>query len=280
MATNLQVQNNISSTAQYVQDASSNNSSLAVSSDKIGIGTSSPSSKLTVYDTGAKLTINGISGGSGDDTKAMLNLRIDTSNLWQVGTDNGASGLSQNQFFIRCLDGDAYKYLVIQQSGNVGVGVTSPGEKLEVNGAVKMDEATSIGDPGADKASIYSAERSGTGAAGTGLFARMPDKGSTSDIRNIAAVDWFNVKDYGATGNGSANDRDAIQAAIDAANTAGGGIVYLPAGNYRICSKLHMHSYVSLIGAGVDITKIAPSVGFSSDNTGSSGKTTVSSDNS
>jgi len=45
---------------------------------------------------------------------------------------------------------------------------------------------------------------------------------------------WFNVKAYGATGDGLADDRAAIQAACVACDTAGGGVVFLPYGTYRI----------------------------------------------
>lgn len=42
----------------------------------------------------------------------------------------------------------------------------------------------------------------------------------------------FNVMNYGAAGDGVTNDRTAIQNAIDAASTAGGGVVFFPPGIY------------------------------------------------
>ena len=62
----------------------------------------------------------------------------------------------------------------------------------------------------------------------------------------------FNVKDsvYGAKGDGSTNDVVAIQAAVDAANAAGGGVVYFPAGTYIVKSALELQSNVTLQGAG------------------------------
>lgn len=48
----------------------------------------------------------------------------------------------------------------------------------------------------------------------------------------------FNVKSYGAVGNGSTDDSAAITAAIAAAYAAGGGTVYFPAGTYRVLSQL------------------------------------------
>ncbi|MFE9834032.1 glycosyl hydrolase family 28-related protein [Streptomyces sp. NPDC005551] len=68
----------------------------------------------------------------------------------------------------------------------------------------------------------------------------------------VVPLDWVNVKTLGAVGDGVANDRAAIQAAIDAVSTAGGGVVYLPRGTYRIGSALLPTNAtgVQIVGAG------------------------------
>lgn len=61
----------------------------------------------------------------------------------------------------------------------------------------------------------------------------------------------INVKDpaYGAVGDGVTDDTAAINAAISAAGTAGGGIVFFPPGTY-LSSGVPMRSYVTLGGCG------------------------------
>ena len=64
-------------------------------------------------------------------------------------------------------------------------------------------------------------------------------------------VGIFNVKAYGAVGNDSTDDTAAIQAAVDAANTAGGGIVFFPQGVYKIQTnpiKLYSGTTPSIVG--------------------------------
>ena len=56
---------------------------------------------------------------------------------------------------------------------------------------------------------------------------------------------YFNVKDYGAKGNGSQIDSPAINAAIEAASEGGGGTVYFPAGVYQSYS-IRLKSNISL----------------------------------
>jgi hypothetical protein len=56
------------------------------------------------------------------------------------------------------------------------------------------------------------------------------------------------VKDFGAVGNGIADDTAEIQAAIDA--FSGGGVVYLSKGTYRVTAQIVVKDYVTLRGEG------------------------------
>ena len=62
----------------------------------------------------------------------------------------------------------------------------------------------------------------------------------------FAAEAIFNIQDYGATGRKSDDARPAIQKAMDAAGAAGGGTVYLPAGEYT-SGTLHLRSHVRVL---------------------------------
>jgi hypothetical protein len=63
------------------------------------------------------------------------------------------------------------------------------------------------------------------------------------------------VKAFGAVGDGIADDTAALQAAIDAAHTAGGGAVLLPPGTYST-RTLTIHSRVHVIGTGIEATTL------------------------
>jgi hypothetical protein len=68
----------------------------------------------------------------------------------------------------------------------------------------------------------------------------------------------FNVRWFGARGDGVTDDFAAIQAAINAAGSRGGGTVYLPPGRYRIMGGLTLdQSGVVVRGAGAS-SVIAP----------------------
>jgi polygalacturonase len=55
----------------------------------------------------------------------------------------------------------------------------------------------------------------------------------------------FDVRKYGATGDGKTLDTDAVNHAIEAASAAGGGVVVFPPGTY-LCFSIHLKSQVHL----------------------------------
>ncbi len=62
---------------------------------------------------------------------------------------------------------------------------------------------------------------------------------------SLFAAGTFDVRDFGARGDGVAKDTAAIQRAIDAAEKAGGGTVNVPPGNY-LSGTIHLKSWVTL----------------------------------
>lgn len=85
----------------------------------------------------------------------------------------------------------------------------------------------------------------------------VDSKGRITAISNGTAgagsTSWYNVTatPYSATGDGVTDDTTAIQTAIDAAEAAGGGIVYFPPGDYKISAALTIdNDYVTLLGDG------------------------------
>ena len=78
------------------------------------------------------------------------------------------------------------------------------------------------------------------------------------------AASFYNVKDYGAKGDGKTIDSPAINKAIEAAAQAGGGTVILPAGTYASYS-VRLKSNITLqIEAGATLLAAYPenSVGY------------------
>ena len=97
-----------------------------------------------------------------------------------------------------------------------------------------------------------------------GTFAAPPAGGSSYVL---------NVKDYGAVGNGVADDTAAVQAAITAANTSG-GTIFFPIGTYKVISTLVFSNcdvesasgatIVSSASPAVQLGSVSPDVNLSS----------------
>nr|AEQ20322.1 endopygalactorunase [uncultured bacterium CSLG10] len=68
----------------------------------------------------------------------------------------------------------------------------------------------------------------------------------------------FDVKTFGATGDGKSLDTSSINKAIDAAASAGGGRVSFPAGSY-LCHSIHLQSNITLyLGEGATLVAADP----------------------
>ena len=122
------------------------------------------------------------------------------------------------------------------------------------DGAVIIDDELSV----TGKVDMWAFYVSGDGTINGNLTANLlatatPTSRSLSD----RAAEVFNVKDFGAVGDGSTPDVVAIQAAIDAAGGAGGGVVFFPAGDYRTAVPLIVDSdFVTIRGSGIGSTTI------------------------
>ena len=94
------------------------------------------------------------------------------------------------------------------------------------------------------------------GFAGIGLLGVRPQDltGATAGVVHQGEL-VVNVKDYRAVGDGITDDTDAINAAITAASSSGGGTVILPAGFNFLVTTLVPLSNVTIMGYGATLTK-------------------------
>ena len=83
--------------------------------------------------------------------------------------------------------------------------------------------------------------------AATGIiFAFLLGLAGSLNAAESAAQNYFNVRNFGAVGDGKNLDSPAIDKAINAAGDAGGGTVLLPAGTY-LCGSVHLRSNIHLL---------------------------------
>jgi hypothetical protein len=69
-------------------------------------------------------------------------------------------------------------------------------------------------------------------------------------------VQSFDVRAYGAIGDGKVDSTRAIRAAIDAANQGGGGTVYFPRGRYLISDTIVIPPHVRIRGERIDLVNL------------------------
>lgn len=92
---------------------------------------------------------------------------------------------------------------------------------------------------------------------GDGGSDRWVDAGNiTVRARDPLPAQSFDVRAYGASGDGRADSTRAIRAALDAASQAGGGTVYFPRGRYLITDALVIPAGVSIRGERTDLVNL------------------------
>jgi hypothetical protein len=106
-----------SNSTTYQQFKAGGGEQMRLTSTGLGIGTSSPASKLQ------------ISSSSGGDTSGLRITRTDTGGgdwrIWSTSNANGEGGG-------KLIFGTASNYMTLDGSGNLGVGTTSPTTKLSI----------------------------------------------------------------------------------------------------------------------------------------------------
>ena len=115
---------------------------LETSTDTVGIGTTSPGANLDIVSTNPHLRLGTASGSplltfdKATGNTSMLEFREAGASKWQAGVS------TTNDYYI--LNWPASQYVFFANSaGDVGIGTTSPSEKLTVNGDIDMIQGQS-----------------------------------------------------------------------------------------------------------------------------------------
>jgi hypothetical protein len=117
----------------------------------VGIGCTSPDVKLRVEGT-VKF---GTPSANNSNVLDIIGFKNgDGARTWQIGFDNSNSNFLLQQGN-NAFGTDADAVLSIYPNGNVGVGVPSPAEKLDVNGAICIKDGMTAPSTHSGKASIY-----------------------------------------------------------------------------------------------------------------------------
>lgn len=189
---------------------------------------------------------------------AFIACGVGTLNLSPAGSAGLVAGRSQSIFVENTSGGNIT--LTLNPNWTVAGGapaLISAGQNIElfffVNGTAETD--VSVGIIISDN---FSTTPAGPIGDGTHVAQVTVDaKGRVTALASVAisfpaaASDYpFNVKNYGAVGDGSTDDTAAIQNACNALTTAGRGCLFFPDGRYIISSTIILGSGMTYNGTG------------------------------
>jgi len=147
---------------------------------------------------------------------------------------------------------------------------TNGGEQLTITGLRAKDVTELSTGYGANVSGYYTIGDGGGGPFYYSSASVEDDNGGTVIAPNTGVGRWlrpvtdsYNVRQFGALGDGSHNDTVAIQAATDQVSANGRGSVVFPAGNYKISAAITLASSpdanISFIGEGPNVSIITQS---------------------
>ena len=217
---------------------------------RIGIGTTSPSSKLEIFDNTNNadyLTLrDGNWGGTAGTRKRIVWAATSSGAVVPVITidaylESATSAGLRFSTYDSSLNQDM---VVFKPGGNVGIGETSPGAKLEVKGdsagASSTEKALNVKNSDGTPVEMFTVLDAQDGNSNHATLFR-----SNAQATNIAGDIVVIPQDRTST---------AIQQAVDYLVAAGnGGTVFLPAGNYQITAAIDIGDGSSNDGDGIRI---------------------------
>ncbi|MDB5194323.1 MAG: hypothetical protein JWN50_337 [Parcubacteria group bacterium] len=133
---------------------------IITSTGNVGIGTTTPQGLLSVSGTGVpQLIVNNptISGANAEEQ-----FRIAGAPIFGIGTNISLGDSHNFEIFDRV---SGASRLLVGSTGNVGIGITNPSAKLEVNGTIKITAGSGGGLTFADGTTITSNAAAGAGVS-------------------------------------------------------------------------------------------------------------------
>ena len=110
----------------------------------VGVGTAAPSSILHTVASGVKTTSYSGNLFTNTATNATVNATKSGVRITSTGTWTGAGNGTNIGLYVSSVTGGTNNYdAIFNGGGNVGIGTTSPSEKLEVNGNIKIPAGNS-----------------------------------------------------------------------------------------------------------------------------------------